>query len=228
MGDKRISFRKSMSGYNKDDVNSYIEQMSIKLSDAEAEYQKKIGELENKIKELEANAGQVEELSKKLEESDNLIAKLNETVDNLNIEKNELIKENAVLQSQAKETELRAENSEVVEKSNKYDQVSGQIGELILNANAKAETIVNEAQIKARINANTIIDSAMEKLSKLNEKYVGEITSKTVQLTEELRAISLSADSFRVNTQNSLENECKEIKESIEYTKNIVLKSDEE
>ena len=54
MSDKKISFRKSMSGYNKTDVNSYIEQMSIKHNDAEADYQKKITELENKIKELEA------------------------------------------------------------------------------------------------------------------------------------------------------------------------------
>ena len=227
MSDKKIQFRKSMGGYNRDDVNSYIEQISIKHNESEIGYRKKIAELEQKVKELEEKSEQIDELSKKVEEGDNLIASLNETIEKVNNEKEELIKENAQLKAQAEESAKANDDSDVYEKSNKYDQVSGQIGELILNANAKAESIVSEAQIKARVNTRTMIENAASRLHKINEKYLGDITSKAVQLTEELRVVSLSADTFRTNMKSDIETEYNELKETIEQEKNIVLSGEE-
>ena len=237
MSDKKIQFRKSMSGYNREDVNSYIESMSLKHYEAEHEYRKKITDLENKIKELEEQAKawgenqavELEELRTKAEESDNLIAKLNETVEKLTEEKEELVREGAQLKARVNECEKMSEStSDVYEKSSKYDQVSGQIGALILNANAKAETIVNEAQIKARVNTTAMIDGAVDRLQQINEKYISDITSKTVQLTEELRSLCISADSFRADTQTALENERLQLKESLEATRKIVLEGNDE
>ena len=53
MGDKKIKFRSAMGGYNKEDVNKYIESLSTKYSEAELESKKKISGLEKKVAELE-------------------------------------------------------------------------------------------------------------------------------------------------------------------------------
>ena len=134
-----------------------------------------------------------------------------------------------MLKERASELEKANEsNVEAFEKSNKYDQVSEQIGSVLLNANAKAESIVSEAQIKARMHVENMVGKAAEKLQALNEKYTKEITVKTVNMAEELRTLSLSAESFRVQTQNSLEGECKELIESLEETKKIILEGNNE
>ena len=237
MSDNRIKFRKSMGGYNREDVNNYIESMSTKSYENEVALKKQIADLEARVKELEEENREYEEsvvveaekLRNEKEQSELLIVELNETVGKLKEEKSALIQENTMLKERASELEKANEsNVEAFEKSNKYDQVSEQIGSVLLNANAKAESIVSEAQIKARMHVENMVGKAAEKLQALNEKYTKEITVKTVNMAEELRTLSLSAESFRVQTQNSHEGECKELIESLEETKKIILEGNNE
>ncbi len=237
MSEEKNKFRKVMGGYNKEDVNRYIQEMSSKHYDIEFNYRKRIIELETRVRELEQKEAPVSEdtgedlseLRLKTEQSENLIEKLNETIQKINEEKEELLKENADLKARISECEKINETSaDIYEKSTKYDQVSGQIGSLILNMNAKAESIVSEAQLKARLNSSAMIDNTVDKLQQINEKYINEITTKAIQLTEELRELSLSADNMCANTRAALENERIQLKESLESTKKVIMESIDE
>ena len=46
MGDKKTKFRSALSGYNKEDVNSYIESLSTKYHNEDTENKEKIAKLE--------------------------------------------------------------------------------------------------------------------------------------------------------------------------------------
>ena len=46
MDDRKVRFRKSVNGYNKEDVNGYIETVNLQFSELEKEYRLKIEELE--------------------------------------------------------------------------------------------------------------------------------------------------------------------------------------
>ena len=236
MSYRQVKFRKSMSGYNKEDVNRYIEEMNAKCCDIEFNSKKKNAELENKIKELEQKNKELEEKNKELEDSkrdenntekqmsEMLISELNGTIEKLNCEKDELIKENEQLKYSITEYEkIKEANSDIFEKSSKYDRVSEQIGSMIVNANARAESIVSEAELKAKLNATAMIEEVTAKLQTINEKYINEITTKTVQMTDELRNLSLSADEFRASTKESLESEYAELTALIENKKKTII-----
>ena len=237
MSDNRIKFRKSMGGYNREDVNNYIESITSKNYETEEALKKQIADLEAKVITLEAEIEEYEEsvvveaekLRNDKEQSELLIAELNNTVAKMGAENTELTQENTQLRERVSELEkANASNVEAYEKSNKYDQVSEQIGSVLLNANARAESLVSEAQIKARVHIDNMVEKAAEKLRALNEKYTKEITVKAVGMADELRGISLSAEAFRTQTEAALENECKELKQSLEETKKIILEGDNE
>ncbi len=229
VSERKIIFRNAMGGYNKADVNGYIESLNSKFFESENESSKKIAELERKIKELENEAGEkneekIKELSEKVEKADRLIVELNGLIDNLKAENAELEKKNTELASKMDECEKTVnENSELYEKSSKYDKISEQIGSMIVSANARAESIISEAELKARVAAKTMVDMTVEKLNGLNEKYLGEIIAKSVQFTEAFRGISLEADSFRTETNSALEEEGVKLKESLEITKRVIM-----
>lgn len=229
MNDKKIKFRSSMSGYNKADVNGYIADLNAKYYESDAENQRRIRELETRVKELEEeiahqNGVELEALREKLEKADNLVVEMNGVIDRLNEEKEAAAKDNAELVAKLAEYEKNAEaNTEIYEKSSKYDKVSEQIGSMIVSANAKAESIVSEAEIKAKIASKAMIDMTVEKLNDLNEKYTGEILTKAVQLTEELRTLSLATECFRTNIKTSVEVDSIKMKESLDATKRVIM-----
>ena len=241
MDDKKIKFRTAMGGYKKEDVNGYIEQLSSEYYESETKLKKKIEELEKrvrvlteKVEDLEIKTMELEDGAEESEKSRELLAKdneektaiiegLNGTIEGLKADNEALREEQTRLLAEMDEAKSKAVDSEVYEKSSKYDQVSGQIGSMIVTANARAESIVSEAELKARISANAMIDTTVQKLNAINEKYSSEIMTKTVQLTEELRSLSLAAESFRAGTKSAVEKECRELKESLECTKRVIL-----
>ncbi len=232
MNDKKIRFRGAIGGYNKEDVNEYIETLSTKHHAAELESNKKISELEEKVKELENELesrnesflAENAELKERLEKAEALIDELNETLAKQGEEKEQLSKENTELKAKGDEYEKMCEtNSELYEKSSKYDRVSEQIGSMIVSANARAESIVSEAELKAKVISNAMIEAVLEKLNAVNDRYANEIVTKTVKLTEELGALALNAEKFRNETRNAVESDCGEIKESLETSKRVIM-----
>lgn len=225
MSDKKILFRKSMSGYNREDVNNYIESMNKKYNDEKTEYVEKLEALEKENKQFTENElPELEALRAERDQREALVTEMTETIEKLRAQIEEASLENAKLSDRISELEkANNANMEVYEKSSKFDKVSEQIGSVLLDANAKAESIVSEAQLKAKLHSSEMIERTVEKLNSINEKYAKEITSKTIQMTDNLRALSLSAESFRNETQMALERECNELKESLEETKNIII-----
>ncbi len=229
MSERKIKFRNAMGGYNKADVNDYIESLNTKIFESENESNKKIAELEKKVKELESEVSQkneeeIKEIYEKVERADRLIVELNGHIDALRQENGELEKKNIELASKIEEYEKTvSETSELYDKSSKYDKISEQIGSMIVSANARAESIVSEAELKARVASKTMIDMTVDKLNGLNEKYLGEIVAKSVQLTEAFRSLSLEAEGFRMGTNSALEEEGVKLKESLETTKRVIM-----
>ena len=232
MDSRKEKFRSAIGGYNKEDVNNYIEEISRKYFNDIAELEKKSKILEKKITELEEefeaiSISEQEKVSKT--EYNERVAELTRTVELLKADNHTLSCENNELADKLAEyTDRNQAANEAFEKSAKYDQVSAQIGSMIVSANARAESIVTEAELKARLSSKAMVDTTMERLNDINNKYTGEIIAKALQLAEDLRALSLSAESFRTDTKSAIETDCILLKEYLEKTKRIILEDNNE
>ncbi|MBQ6702766.1 MAG: hypothetical protein IJN17_07425 [Clostridia bacterium] len=95
MDDRKIKFRGALRGYNKEDVNGYIEALNSKFYEAELEYKNKIADCEKKINTLEDDTifkleKEVAELRQKTEESERRNTELNVILKALKTENEEL------------------------------------------------------------------------------------------------------------------------------------------
>lgn len=72
-----VYFRKSVLGFNKDDVKKYIEEMHTKMSNNDAENKKVINEHKNTIMELSESLNNANEnIARLIVENDNMLAEL--------------------------------------------------------------------------------------------------------------------------------------------------------
>ncbi len=222
MSERKIRFRKAIGGYNKEDVNNFIEEISARYNSAENEYQKKIKELQNQVSELqgeldavkEETANELCELRETNENNGAVIAELNENLDKATNENEALTKENEALKIENAGLKAQSEQfASACEKSDMYDKVSEQIGSMIVSANAKAETIVKDAEQKAIADRNDMIDNAASRIRNMNAKYTGSIKEKTSGISSDLQRIVTEIERFSAESQMALEIECQNIKE---------------
>lgn len=197
MSDK-IMFRKSFNGYNTQDVNNYIIEFNNRFKKNDEEKDKIIEELKSKIKELE-------ESTVSHEKTEEIPSDISEKIASLESENEEL--KNKIKELEAKGT---ADQS-VIEKSNNYDKVSEQIGAMIMDAGAKAETIVSDAKIKAQSQCDEMVNNTQKDLVELNAKYILKIREETENLASQLRLIANKAEEFEEETRNAIKNECENI-----------------
>ena len=138
----RPSFRDSLSGYRKDDVNQYIEQMNRRFSEAETQYQTQIAALTK-----QAGSGCAEE-------NDSLRAELAKAqkdaaeAERLLAEKEEQI---ALLTKKLEEVEAAEKEQPAAAPSEtlSYEQMSSRLGNVLLIADKQAETLVSDAKKEA-------------------------------------------------------------------------------
>ena len=225
-------FRKSVGGYNKSDVNDYIEEMSLRAKKDKEDLTEKIEKLEKKLEEAEkrahdeekrANDAEKRDFSKEAGAFEEKIAELELKVSdgtNLIEAKNELI---AKLEGElsAKNDEIDALKKRVCEleeaekaaadnlrKAKEYDTLSKNIGELMMNAGSTAEKIVSDAGNKA----TSLIKEAeskraycLEILQKYTQKYcdkLNEVTLTTAQ--ERLNRINRELKEFEASISRSV------------------------
>ncbi len=219
---KNVAFRSALSGYNREDVNRYILEMNRDFE-----------ERENSIKEAsESQSAQLEEmhalidsLRKEKEEAEAVIAVLRENTDQLK-EENTALKERlqnaesrvdilsgqvdaAEKESASLRSELvkRTQDTEASAKSLKYDQISSQIGDIMINANSSAEQIIAAANTEAgRIVAETeeeaiyirtrLSDTADEMLSGISERLHLSTENCLSELMSALREMRDSTDAL--------------------------------
>lgn len=177
-------FRKSMSGYNKEDVNNYIITLSKQLKEAEADNNKALAHAETKAEEAEKNL-------EKLSSENELLKKSNEKllsdVNNKNskieelslqiIELQQLLakKENEKAQKNVSEDKDLMDSfggiTDDNEKIKIFNCISSKTGEVVLsaykvadeiiaNANKEAEKIINEANLRRETVIKSIAGSA--------------------------------------------------------------------
>ena len=152
--EKMVFFRTAIGGFNKTDVNTYIEKLNFEFSERERVAKKKYDLLEAKLAEFEDYKVKYDEALASISSLEEAAAQ-RETVINeyrADIEKQAekietLIREKEEAESEMCELSQRIDSlSEVICKSEKYDDISAQIGEIILSARHTAEGIVAKAE----------------------------------------------------------------------------------
>lgn len=222
MSERKIRFRKALGGYNKEDVNRFIEEISAKYNNSENESQRKIKELQAQVNELQGKIDAIKEetdveinaLCVTNKNNANVIAELQAKLETAANENEALINENGALKIENAGLKAQSEQfAAACEKSDMYDKVSEQIGSMIVSANAKAETIVKEAEEKALSDRNDMIDSAASRIRNMNAKYTGDLKEKSNSISVDLQRIVNEIERFTVESQMALEIESQNIKE---------------
>ena len=155
--EKMVYFRTSLGGFNREDVNSYIEKMNSEFAERERAATRKREALEAKLSELETAKSELQQALSRasaLEEAaaarEKLIAEQltrieeqNRTIENLRLERS------AACERAESLDERLASLSDAIAKSEKYDDVSAQLGEIILSAKSTADEIIENAKREA-------------------------------------------------------------------------------
>ena len=151
-----VAFRSAMSGYNRKDVNAYIIEINRDFEARETEFTSKITSAEESaaeaVKAAEAAREEAKAALQAKEEAEAILAALRESNDAMKEENARLTEQIAALQAKLTEAEkisaVDPESNEI-KKSMKYDQISAQIGDILINANSSADRIVAAANAEA-------------------------------------------------------------------------------
>ena len=145
-----VAFRSAMSGYNRKDVNAYIIDINRDFEERETNLRAQITAAEESAGKAEAAAQTAQEdlraAIRAKEEAEAILAALRESNEALKEENARLTEEIASLQAKANSVDPE---SEEIKKSMKYDQISAQIGDILINANSSADRIVAAANAEA-------------------------------------------------------------------------------
>ncbi|MBQ5389773.1 MAG: hypothetical protein IIU58_02585, partial [Clostridia bacterium] len=155
--EKMVFFRSALGGFNREDVNTYIAGLNAEFAERERAAKKKLDAAEEKcaalddvkaqldskllrIAELEAEAQQREKLiTEYIGRIEMQAAEIQALQDSKNNAESEIDLLSAKIESL----------SDAIQKSEKYDDISTQIGEIILSARSTAEEIVTKAEKEA-------------------------------------------------------------------------------
>ena len=178
-----VAFRLSRRGYDRQDVNRYIEEMSLRFTASE-------NALRSRIKELEAR------LSGEDCEKSPIAEKLTAENRALREENRRLAEENSRLSE-----DCRPEDSA------EYREISEKLGDIILKANLDADRVKNEAEaeaeklmseaseradavrLKSAVDARVLLSNVRTSLGDLTEKQLSAlktVSKDTVSVYEKL------------------------------------------
>ncbi|MBO7148842.1 MAG: hypothetical protein J6V93_03190 [Clostridia bacterium] len=198
-------FRQSLSGYNKNDVNEYIEEIDLRAKKREEELETKISKIESELQKMTERVmtaeardfseeaavyeEKIKALEEKLSESDKINEAKSEYTEQLEaslVEKNSQI--NDLSEKVYKLEKKVADANSTLEKAAQYDSLSHRLGEIMLGAGNTAEKIIADANEKA----SSLIAQAAEKrdhclsvLKKYTEKYCDKLSEVTVASAQE-------------------------------------------
>ena len=224
--EKMVYFRSALGGFNRDDVNGYIEKLNAEFAERERVAKKKLEASEEKCAALESAKTQFEqsllrisELEDEAKQRESVIAGYLETIEEQSAKSEELEASKVASESEISELSARIESlSEAICKSEKYDDISAQIGDIILSAKSTAEDIISRAEKDAaakRAKADEQIENAaasfnaraataaysiksqMKKLAQDSYASIAEKAAETSDLLRNLAAhISSASDSL--------------------------------
>ena len=202
---KERKFRKCLfGGFNKSDVIDYIEQLMTRSNDTEIT-------LNDKIKELETAAAQAEEKLNEAEQkaadaqlkleaekgiSQTLASQNAEYAGKVNDINEKLSKTNAELEiCRQNDAESQGKIDELEQKSQKYDEMSTRIGNVMIDAHNYADKVIEVAKKEVSqlsFNSVTNIEQLTEDISSLRSDIdsVGDSVAESVKnINERLAAL---------------------------------------
>lgn len=169
--EKMVYFRTSLGGFNREDVNKYIAGLNSEFTERERIFKKKLDAAEEKAAALETVRAEladklqrVAELEEAAKQTENLLTEYRNTIETQAEQIRELETSNSNAESEIDLLSAKIESlSDAIQKSEKYDDISAQIGEILLSARSTAEELVSRAEKEAdkrRADADSQIESA--------------------------------------------------------------------
>jgi cell division septum initiation protein DivIVA len=225
-----VSFRGALNGYNKEDVNNYIEEMNIKFSETETDYKKtillnkkqideinmRLNEAKEKLNELismreknnslqkalDAAESDLNSIQKKYNESDAVIGALNDKLD-------QLTSENGALSDRF--NKLTAERDTMTEKviqiACERDEINSELQSALAHNAAEAPAVLNEPELKTY---ETVSSSENEK-ARMYDKISRQVGSMLIDAREIADNIVNEANTRAEKIVISAENKAKDI-----------------
>ena len=212
-----LRFRESFRGYNRDDVNAYIEQLNLHFSKKEADLRALITDLEVKCNNAPAVSDNIDSIKQELEK--------------LKAENERLVSENNALKENLENAESKTIGED--EKSKLYDEMSAQVGNIIIVANSNADKIIKDAETKAaeilaeatvkaevmtaeaEAKKNEAVVFMEEKLKNASEQCLSEYTVLVSQTKDQLMSVSEGFKNKTNELMAKLEEKSKEIENSL-------------
>ena len=231
-----VAFRSAMSGYNRKDVNAYIIEINREFEAREAELRAQITAAEEATvktdAELQTAREEMRAALRDKEAAESILAALRESGEALKDENARLTEQIAALQAKVAEAEKAAAldpESDEIKKSMKYDQISAQIGDILINANSSADRIVAAANAEAtRIMTETEDEATYirARLSDAADRMLSHISTELHNSTDHCLGELLTAlRQMRDNTGALLadfEKRNRELKEKVAYYQTTV------
>ncbi len=198
-----VMFRNSRKGYDKNDVNRYIEDMNIRFTTAENRYISTIRMLEQDVEKLNANVGKAEELEAAKRELEEVKAKLAEAEAELVNTKTELEKAQADF-----EEKLANMPKEEVKTELSITDTETKLGSILVKANLDAQKILSDAEDESRrkiaeaekaadgirfdaaVSARIMTETTRKELAALTEEYVKNLNALSIESAEEYKRLS--------------------------------------
>ena len=207
-----IMFRKSGKGYNKDDVNKYIEEMNIRFKTEVDSLKARLDKLSDGAPSTDNNSeAQISALQGELEQ----LKLMNKAISDENKRLNELLQKQS-----EKEESVSAPNSaaESVKSAEKYaPDGKNTSDDPFVNVKVKADQILSDADVAARLitdrvqkHLSTMTDNyesvlltgALESLKDIEESFLNaRVKVKEIQFRMEDTLRSISSDSASKNAQ---------------------------
>ena len=201
-------FRKAGRGYNKDDVNAYIINLSRILEDNKRNYERIFAERDKQAKEdakriaeLEARIASLDKVEKELNDKINLTEELREECRR----KDEAIVSlrEAVSELEAMRTASSTADESEKAKAEYYDSLCSKAGEILVIASSTAETILDRANVEA-------------------QRIVGDANSKKERMLKSLtESVDAATDDINLYIRNAVEDCIAKINKSVSDAKNF-------
>ncbi|MCI8388760.1 MAG: hypothetical protein HFE63_09870 [Clostridiales bacterium] len=211
----KATFRNAMGGYNKQDVNKYIAELSAGFDEDKKELEERIAELTTEIEKLTANDKSTEynNIAAELERANALVTAQNEQLESQKAEIAELQEKQASLTDELKLANDKLEMlGDTEEKLKKYDQMSAKLADLMVEASLSADKIRAEAQSAA--------DEAMREHEEREQQFRKNEAELAEKLEERYRsavaAVNAKLSELAADGMNSLEASLKNAQTEIE------------
>lgn len=218
MSTEKKAFRTSMGGFNKDDVNMYILRQSREFKEKEENYKKEIEKLSCQIEVMNKDSDEIETLREKLSKITSDTDEYEKKISEYKFRIEELEKALAEKSAEASKVDKAPDFNKI----RMYDQLSSQIGEIIIGANKNADDVIKKAETAAKKLLEESEKNAIEAKARLQVAFDSiisglrkDIEAETDSCIKEFRSYTQSINSGSQNMIAEIEKRYSEMSDKI-------------